>query len=156
MVAADGEPLEPLFHRMASSRRKRPCGKCRRWFEPDARVGDRQRVCSREECQRARQQCNELDWQRRHPGYFIAWRAKERASRSPPDDPDPPRVPAPLTRLPWVVAQEEFGSTGADFLGSFGRLLVIHAKKEMRTEVTGFKGETGKVPPDDAKKQMGA
>lgn len=113
-------------------------------------------MCSREECQRARQQCNESDWRRRHAGYFIAWRAKERASRNPPDDPDPPRVPAPLTRLPWMLAQEEFGSTGADFLGSLGRLLVIHAKKEMRTEVAGFKGETGKVPPVDAKKQMGA
>ena len=141
---------------MASSRRKRPCGKCRRWFEPDVRVGDRQRVCGRDECQRARQQGNEEDWQRRHPGYFIAWRAKERATRSPPDDADPPRVPAPLSRLPWLLAQQEFGGMGADFLGSLGRLLVTHAKKERGSEVADSRGETRRLPLGDAKKQMGA
>jgi hypothetical protein len=33
-------------------------------------------------------------------------------------------VPAPLTRLPWDLAKDEFGAQGADFLGAFGRLLV--------------------------------
>lgn len=139
---------------MATSRRKRPCGKCRRWFEPDVRVGDRQRVCGREECQATRRQEGQADWRRRHPGYGIAWRAKERAERSPPDDPEPPRVPAPLARLPWAVAQEEFGAVGADFLGSLGRLLVLHAKTQSTTEVSEAKGEIGKHPPDDAKDQM--
>ena len=138
---------------MATSRRKRPCGKCRRWFEPDARVGDRQRVCGREECQRARQRGNEAEWLQRHPGYFIAWRAKERAERSPPDDAAPPWVPAPLTRLPWELAQEEFGGIGADFLASLGRLLVANAKKERRREGTEFIVETGKVPLEGEKKQ---
>lgn len=136
---------------MASSRRKRPCGECLRWFEPDARVGDRQRVCGREECQKARRKENQSDWREEHPGYFIAWRAKERAARTPPDDPEPPRVPPPLTRLPWELAQEEFGSVGADFLASLGRLLVIHAKDEMRAEVADSKGEFGKHPPGVAK-----
>ena len=109
-------------------------------------------MCGREECQRARQRGNEAEWLRRHPGYFIAWRAKERAGRSPPDDADPPRVPAPLTRLPWELAQEEFGGVGADFLASLGRLLVANAKKERRPEVAEFSGEIGKVPLDSAKK----
>jgi len=34
--------------------RKRPCAICRRWFQPDARVGARQRCCKRPECQRER------------------------------------------------------------------------------------------------------
>lgn len=36
------------------TRRKRPCRICRRWFDPHPRVGDRQRVCSKPECQRER------------------------------------------------------------------------------------------------------
>jgi hypothetical protein len=58
----------------------------------------------------------------------MAKRAQD--SRGPP-----PRVPPPLTRLPWDLAKDEFGSQGADFLGSFGRLLVRLAKDEMRTQV---------------------
>lgn len=136
---------------MASSRRKRPCGKCRRWFEPDARVGDRQQVCGQRDCQKARRRETQADWRREHPGYAIAWRAKERAGRSPPDDADPPRVPAPLTRLPWELAQEEFGGVGADFLGSLGRLLVAHAKDQRSAEVPDSRGESGKHAPGVAK-----
>ena len=33
---------------------KRACKECGRWFEPHARVGDRQRTCSQPECQKAR------------------------------------------------------------------------------------------------------
>ena len=138
---------------MATSRRKRPCRECRRWFEPDARVGDRQRVCSRQECQKARRRETQADWRLEHPGYFIAWRAKERAQRSPPDDPEPPRVPAPMSRLPWTTAQEEFGNVGADFLGSMCRLLIIHAKDQTSAEVTDSRGEFGKHAPGAAKDQ---
>ena len=49
--------------------RKRPCRVCRRWFQPDPRAGDRQRVCSRPECQ-----------QERHRRNCVAWRDRERAS----------------------------------------------------------------------------
>jgi hypothetical protein len=47
----------------------------------------------------------------------------------------PPRVPAPLTRLPWDLAKDEFGAQGAGFLGALGRLLVGVAKDEMRAQV---------------------
>jgi len=41
---------------------KRPCCICRRWFEPDARVRGRQKVCSAPDCQRERHRrnCEEL------------------------------------------------------------------------------------------------
>ena len=32
--------------------RKRPCRVCRRWFQPDARLGDRQKTCGDPECKR--------------------------------------------------------------------------------------------------------
>ena len=38
--------------------KKRPCRICRRWFLPDRRAGDRQKVCSGKECQRERHRRN--------------------------------------------------------------------------------------------------
>jgi hypothetical protein len=35
--------------------------------------------------------------------------------------PEPLRLPAPLNRLPWDIAQDEFGVKGADFIGVWRR-----------------------------------
>ena len=42
----------------------------------------------------------------------------------PAPPPAPQRVPPPLDRLPWDVAQDQFGVQGADFLGIFGKVLL--------------------------------
>jgi hypothetical protein len=42
--------------------KKRPCRVCRTWFAPERRVGDRQYVCSRPECQRERHRRNCARW----------------------------------------------------------------------------------------------
>jgi len=55
---------------MPSRLGKRPCRLCRRWFLPDPRLKERQRVCSTAECQRTRQATNQAAWLARHPGYF--------------------------------------------------------------------------------------
>ena len=47
--------------------RKRPCSICRRWFMPHPRAGKRQKVCSRDECQRER-----------HRRACKAWHLRER------------------------------------------------------------------------------
>ena len=49
--------------------RKKPCRICRRWFRPDARVGERQRACGKPECQAARRQKTQADWRKRNPDY---------------------------------------------------------------------------------------
>ena len=49
--------------------RKRPCRICRTWFQPDPRVGDRQKVCSNADCQRERHRRACADWRRRNPDY---------------------------------------------------------------------------------------
>jgi hypothetical protein len=67
-------------------------------FAPDPRVGERQHVCQREECQAERHRRDQAEWYRRNPGYFIARRLGERAAES---DPRTPRMPPPLGRLPW-------------------------------------------------------
>lgn len=49
------------------SRTKKPCCVCRKWFEPDPRLGKRQRACASEKCQRER-----------HRRSCAAWRERDR------------------------------------------------------------------------------
>lgn len=53
-----------------SALKKRPCRVCRRWFSPDARLGDRQKTCGRPECRREwhRRKCAE--WNGKNRDYF--------------------------------------------------------------------------------------
>lgn len=116
------EQQPPILGHM---RKKRPCGVCRKWFRPDARVGDKQKVCSAEACQKKRRQKTQAQWRARNPSYFTARRLQERhAQHQEGEGVEVGRMPPPLDRLPWDVAQDVFGFQGADFLGEFGRLVV--------------------------------
>ena len=46
--------------------KKRPCKICRKWFRPSNREGDRQRTCTRGECQRERHRRNCKQWRERN------------------------------------------------------------------------------------------
>ena len=128
---------------------KRPCSICRRWFVPDRRVGRRQRACSASACQIARRARTQASWRRRNPDYFIAHRVQRR--RLTADEAQggvPPLVfPAPLSQLPWDLAQEEFGVAGTDFLGHFGRVLLGAAQDQKAGQVIDPTGEPGRLPP---------
>jgi len=116
---------------------KRPCCVCGRWFFADARVGKRQRACSMAKCQAERRRRTQAAWRAGNPEYFVARRLSERSRRAtgpPPQSLPPLRVPAPLDRLPWDVAQDEFGTQGADFLAVLGRVLVDAAQDAMRPQ----------------------
>lgn len=114
----------PIKH---TKRKKRPCRYCRRWFRPDPRVGDRQRACSRPGCQAQRLAEQQARWRRRNPDYFVARRILAKACEERPED---PVLPPPLDRLPWDVAQMQFSSQGAEFLASFGRVLLRGAQMQ--------------------------
>ena len=111
--------------------RKRPCAICRRWFRPDARVGDRQHACGKPGCQISRRQKTQASWRRRNPGYAIAWRIAQRATQTQ-SPPEPLRLPPPLNQLPWGLAKDQFGSQRADFIGVMGALIVRSAKDQFR------------------------
>lgn len=68
---------------------------------------------------------------------------------------DPPRTPPPLSRLPWELAQEEFGASGADFLASLGRVVVGHAKDEIRLQVSKITERSREVAKAIAKDERG-
>jgi hypothetical protein len=137
---------------MASSRRR--CPLCHHWFKAHPRVGDRQKVCSRSECQERRRQGTQAAWRKAHPGYFIERRIRKRLKEGQSEVVDVPRVPPPLSRLPWELAQEEFGVGGADFMASLGRLLVEHAQDQIRVQVLESKGESPKVRGAAAQDQI--
>ena len=84
---------------------KKSCRICRRWFQPDTRVGERQRACGQPECQTARRQKTQAGWRKRNLDYAIAWRLDQRAAQAPP--PEALRVPSPLNQLPWEFAKDQ-------------------------------------------------
>ncbi len=125
--------------------RKRPCCTCRHWFRPDPRIGGRQRACRRAECQAARRRQTQASWRARNPDYFIARRIQERGALSQP--PEPLRLPAPLSRLPWDLAQDQFGVQGADFMGVMGALLVRATQDQFRAYRVSSKAVMDTLPP---------
>ena len=132
--------------------RKRPCCICRHWFRPDPRVGVRQRACRQTECQAARRRHTQASWRKRNPDYFIARRIQERGAL--PQPPEPLCLPAPLSRLPWDIAQDEFGVQGADFIGLLGGLLVRHAQSQFEAYLVDSSRLAGTLPPSSAQSQI--
>ena len=136
---------------MADARR-RPCCICRRWFRPDPRIGSRQQACRRPECQVGRRKKKQKAWRERNPDYFIARRIKDRSGQDRP--PEPLRLPAPLSRLPWDIAQSQFGTEGADFIGIMGAVLLRSAQSQFRAYVTEDSRFADTLPSGSTQSQM--
>jgi hypothetical protein len=134
--------------------RKRPCTICRRWFRPNARVGDRQRACGTPECQTARRQKTQAEWRNRNPGYPIVWRLDQRAAVQS-EAPEPLRMPPPLNRLPRDVAKDQFGPQGTDFIGVMATLILRTAKDQIRPYLTDPKAVADTLPLSPQKTSPG-
>ena len=50
--------------------RKRPCRICRKWFSPDPRVGERQKTCGSQECQKKWHAKKCAEWNSKNASYF--------------------------------------------------------------------------------------
>lgn len=139
----------------AMAAKKRPCRECLRWFAPDARVGDRQRTCSREECQEARREATQASWRARHPEYDRARRIQERSTAEAVGEAvTPSRAPRPLDRLPWDLAQDQFKVQGAEFLLGMGRLLHRYAQDQRASQAPDPTGGSPRLPPFVAQDQI--
>src|SRR5688572_10156824 len=132
--------------------RKRPCCSCGRWFRPDPRIGSRQRACRNSECQTARRKKKQQAWRQNHPDYFIARRIQDRSKADRP--PEPLRLPAPLSRLPWDIAQSQFGVQGADFIGILGTLLLRAAQSQFEAYEADSTGLPDTLLPPSAQSQI--
>lgn len=91
-------------------------------------MGARQRACAAPACQRERRAQTQAAWRAANPDYFTARRLQARAAA--PSRLAPLRVHPPLDRLPWDLAQDQFGVQGTDFLGVFGQVLVRYAQDQ--------------------------
>ena len=132
--------------------RKRPCSICRRWFRPNARVGNRQHSCSQPECQAARRKNTQAQWRAKNPDYGTAYRIQQRSAQTQP--PEPLRLPPPLNQLPWDLAQDQFGVLGADFIGVMGALLLSCAKDQFPVHLLDSTGVPDALPPSIPKDQF--
>ena len=106
---------------------------CRRWFVPDPRIGKRQRACRNPECQVARRKKTQAAWCAKNPDYFIGRRIQERGAKERP--PAPLRMPPPLSRLPWDLAQDQFEVQGTDFIGVMGKLLLRETQDQIKAYI---------------------
>jgi hypothetical protein len=68
--------------------------------------------------------------------------------------PEPIRLCSPLKSLPWDIAQDEFGTKGADFIGTMGKLLLQTAKSELNGQTVDYNRDTGTLPPNLAKSEF--
>src|SRR5437016_11787690 len=133
---------------------KRPCSICRRWFRPDPRIGWRQYTCPNPACQVARRKKKQKAWRERNPDYFAARRIQDRSGEE--RSPEPLRLPPPLSRLPWDIAQDEFGTKGTDFIGILGTVLLRGAQSQFAAYLTDSARLSGTLPPIPAQSQMPA
>jgi hypothetical protein len=114
-------------------------------FRPDLRVGSRQRMCGKAECRLLHRQKTQAQWRRRNRGYAIAYRIDQRAAQSELPA-EPMRVLAPLDRLPWEFAKDEFGSQRR-FHWGYGALMGRTAKDEFRSYLVDPTRLSGTLPP---------
>jgi len=106
---------------------KRPCRICRRWFEPHARAGSRQRVCSDPDCQRERHRRADRAWHARHPHYDAKRRLRE-AAHLPDEGVSQVQGDDPLDDVDWAVIERAVGAKPRSVIEGVGRLLVRHAQ----------------------------
>ena len=131
---------------------KKPCCICHQWFRPDPRVGSRQRACRKPDCQSSRRKKKQRAWRDRNPEYFILRRMDERSGQE--RAPEPLRLPPPLSQLPWDIAQSQFGTKGADFIGVLGRLLLHAAQSQFKAYATDGSGLPDTLASESAQSQI--
>ena len=69
-----------------------------------------------------------------------AWRLETKA-KDEVKSREPPSAPRPLSQLPWDIAKDEFGTKGAEFIGSLGRILLRTAKDQNKAYSAEYKKE---------------
>lgn len=116
----------------------RPCSVCGERFQPHPRAGDRQRTCSRRECQRERHRRNCESWHARNPGYDRERRLRDRLVR---DDRPTTSIHAlerdPLAQIRWDVVRDAVPTEWGAVLEEVLVQVVQWARDAVRAQRTG-------------------
>ncbi len=104
----------------------RPCRVCRKWFRPDARVGDRQHVCGSPACQRELHRRNCANWHRRNPGLEQEARFEERLVESDPAIQQ--RLADPLEAIDWPFAKAVIDLKIVALIRETGKVILRRAR----------------------------
>lgn len=141
---------------MRARPRKRPCRVCRKWFEEDPRVGDRQRTCGRPECQREWHRRTCTDWRRRNPDYDKEGRYREKLLGMGGEKPTSGTSPgAPAGGLLWSVAREEIGLKVAVTIEEACIHISKGLQEEFRPHHIGNKGKSHQHIASGAQEEIG-
>lgn len=63
-------------------------------------------------------------------------------------------MPAPLSKLPWDLVQDQLGVKVTDFIGVIGKVLLRAAQDQIRAHVVDCNRVTGTHGKGEAKDQM--
>lgn len=136
--------------------RSRPCSVCTRIFTPHPKAGDRQKACSRPECQRERHRRNCADWHSRNPGYDRERRLRERLEVAKQSQRGPALAHNPIAALPWDVVRDAVGPEVQVLLEAMGQLLVQWARDVVLQELVALHDKLGGIEAVAARDAFGS
>lgn len=136
-------------------RHKKPCSICGRWFLPNARVGERQRVCSDPACQKERHRRNCAGWRRSNPDYDREDRLKRKLHKQTLGEAEAPAQCTPMGRIDWQAARDLVGLEVAVLIEETSQVLLESARDLVASKALGMTGESPKVPPRESRDEIG-
>ena len=123
---------------------KRPCRVCKRWFTPDARLGDRQKTCGDVACKREwhRRKCAE--WNEKNSEYAKAnaLQRKIEAAKNPQ-----PSSGGSRSLLPQGYAKEVIEVQVVVILEYLGQQLLRRLQEVIKRQAVVNKRQSGRLPP---------
>ncbi len=132
---------------MSLSLCKRPCKICRKWFQPHPKAGNRQRTCSRPECQRERHRRSCTDWHKRNAEDDREHRLRTKLNFLGDEQAaDAHSDVDPLRGLSWSAVRDAVGLQVAVVLEESEKLIVLWARDAVKAHLSEKKGKIQKVP----------
>ncbi len=121
-------------------RKKRPCRICGKWFLPHKRAGNRQRVCSKKQCQRERHRRNCKQWHQNNPHYDREDRIKRKFVDA--HDPEAP----PQGTIDWEVVRDAVGLETSVIIEEISKVLFVEVRDAVRREIIEIISRSQKLP----------
>jgi hypothetical protein len=128
---------------------KRPCRVCKRWFKPDARLGDRQKTCGDAACKKEwhRRKCAE--WNKKNSEYAKtnALYRKIEAAKNPADSGQPASSGGSRSLLPRGYVKEVIEVQLVVILEYLGQQLLRRLQEVIKRQDVVNNRQYGRLPP---------